>query len=135
MTPTTLTAQPFPEGFLWGGATAANQLEGAWNVDGKGPSIQDVMPEGILAPPTQEPTPNNLKLDGIDFYHRYAEDIALFAELGLTCLRTSIASGGSSARTARSSRSMCGFCVPLQTRGRPAFQSATAQDGPMDPCR
>ncbi len=81
----------FPEGFLWGGATAANQFEGAYLADGKGLSIQDVMPEGILAPPTQEPTPNNLKLDGIDFYHRYAEDIALFAEMGFTVFRFSIA--------------------------------------------
>ena len=81
----------FPEGFLWGGATAANQFEGAYLADGKGLSIQDVMPEGILAPPTQEPTPNNLKLDGIDFYHRYDEDIALFAEMGFTVFRFSIA--------------------------------------------
>ena len=91
MTPTTLTAQPFPEGFLWGGATAANQLEGAWNVDGKGPSIQDVMPHGIMTPPTDEPTPDNLKLEGIDFYHRYRDDIALFAEMGFTVFRFSIA--------------------------------------------
>ena len=38
----------FPENFLWGGATAANQCEGAWNIDGKGPSIQDYMPDGIM---------------------------------------------------------------------------------------
>jgi len=81
----------FPEGFLWGGAVAANQLEGAYAADGKGLSIQDVMPRGITAPPTEEPTPDNLKLEGIDFYHRYAEDIALFAELGFTVFRFSIA--------------------------------------------
>ena len=81
----------FPEGFLWGGATAANQLEGNYNVGGKGPSIQDVMPRGIAGPPTDEPTPDNLKLVGIDYYHRYAEDIALFAELGFTVFRFSIA--------------------------------------------
>lgn len=35
-------SKAFPEGFLWGGATAANQCEGAWNLDGKGPSTVDV---------------------------------------------------------------------------------------------
>ena len=81
----------FPERFLWGGAVAANQYEGAYDADGKGLSIQDVMPRGVTNPPTEEPTPDNLKLVGIDFYHRYAEDIALFAELGFTVFRFSIA--------------------------------------------
>jgi 6-phospho-beta-glucosidase len=81
----------FPEGFLWGGAAAANQFEGAYDADGKGLSIQDVMPEGIVGPRTALPTPENLKLEGIDFYHRYAEDIALFAEMGFKVFRTSIA--------------------------------------------
>lgn len=81
----------FPDGFLWGGAVAANQYEGGFDVDGKGLSIQDVMPKGIMAPPTDEPTSDNLKLDGIDFYHRYAEDIALFAEMGFKVFRFSIA--------------------------------------------
>ena len=40
----------FPKDFLWGGAIAANQCEGAWNEDGKGPSIQDVMPKGVMGP-------------------------------------------------------------------------------------
>ncbi len=81
----------FPDGFLWGGAVAANQCEGAYQSDGKGWSIQDVMPHGIQGPPTEVPTPENLKLVGIDFYHRYAGDIALFAEMGFTVFRTSIA--------------------------------------------
>lgn len=82
----------FPDGFLWGGAVAANQYEGAYDVDGKGLSIQDVLPKGgIGAPPTDQPTPDNLKLGGIDFYHRYAEDIALFAEMGFKIFRFSIA--------------------------------------------
>lgn len=81
----------FPEGFLWGGAVAANQCEGAYNEDGKGLDIQDVMPKGILTGPTEEPTPDNLKLEGIDFYHRYKEDIKLFAEMGFKVFRTSIA--------------------------------------------
>ena len=81
----------FPDGFLWGGATAANQIEGAHDVGGKGLSIQDVLPRGILSPPTDAPTPDNLKLEAIDFYHRFADDIALFAEMGFTVFRFSIA--------------------------------------------
>lgn len=82
---------PFPASFLWGGATAANQIEGAYDQGGKGLSVQDVMPRGIVGPRTAEPTPDNLKLEAIDFYHRYAEDIALFAEMGFTTFRFSIA--------------------------------------------
>lgn len=81
----------FPEDFLWGGATAANQIEGAYAEGGKGLSIQDLMPHGIKTPPTEEPVPENLKLEAIDFYHRYAEDIALFAEMGFKVFRFSIA--------------------------------------------
>lgn len=81
----------FPEGFLWGGAVAANQCEGAYNEDGKGLSIQDVTPKGIKGPATGEPTPDNMKLVGIDFYHRYKEDVKLFAEMGFKVFRTSIA--------------------------------------------
>lgn len=81
----------FPEDFLWGGAVAANQCEGAYNEDGKGLSIQDVMPKGIMEPPTEKPTEDNMKLVGIDFYHRYKEDIKLFAEMGFKVFRTSIA--------------------------------------------
>ncbi|MBS4762437.1 glycoside hydrolase family 1 protein [Carnobacteriaceae bacterium zg-ZUI252] len=80
----------FPDGFLWGGATAANQYEGAYNVDGKGLSVQDVLPDGI-GRVTEAPTEDNLKLVGIDFYNRYKEDIALFAEMGFKVFRTSIA--------------------------------------------
>lgn len=82
---------PFPDGFLWGGATAANQIEGAYDEDGKGLSVQDVMPKGISGPRSEQPTPDNLKLVGIDHYHRYAEDIALFAEMGFGVYRFSIA--------------------------------------------
>lgn len=81
----------FPEGFLWGGAVAANQCEGAYNEDGKGLSTQDVTPKGIKGPATKEPTPDNMKLVGIDFYHRYKEDVRLFAEMGFKVFRTSIA--------------------------------------------
>lgn len=84
-------SKTFPDTFLWGGATAANQLEGAYDEDGKGLSVQDVMPRGIVGPRTAQPTPDNLKLVGIDHYHRYAEDIALFAEMGFKTYRFSIA--------------------------------------------
>jgi 6-phospho-beta-glucosidase len=88
----THTKTPFPEGFLWGGATAANQVEGAYDVDGKGLSVQDVLPRGgIGAARTEGPTSDNLKLEAIDFYHRYAEDIALFARMGFKTYRFSIA--------------------------------------------
>ncbi len=70
----------------------ANQLEGAFDEGGKGLSIQDVMPQGILSPRVDAPAQDNLKLVGIDFYHRYADDIALLAELGFTVIsRFSIA--------------------------------------------
>ncbi len=87
-----MSTTPFPRTFLWGGATAANQLEGAYDEGGKGLSVQDVLPGGgIGAPRTDAPTPDNLKLVGIDHYHRYAEDIALFAEMGFKTYRFSIA--------------------------------------------
>lgn len=81
----------FPNDFLWGGAVAANQCEGAFDVDGKGLSIQDVLPKGIMVPVTELPTCDNLKLKGIDFYHRYKDDIKMFAEMGFKVFRTSIA--------------------------------------------
>lgn len=81
----------FPRDFLWGGATAANQCEGAYNEDGKGLDIQDVLPHGRKMPRTETPTEDNMKLVGIDFYHRYKEDIALFAEMGFKVFRLSIA--------------------------------------------
>ena len=81
----------FPKNFLWGGAIAANQCEGAYAEDGKGLSIQDVLPKGISAPRTKGPTNDNLKLKGIDFYHRYREDIKLLAGMGFKVFRFSIA--------------------------------------------
>lgn len=81
----------FPENFLWGGALAANQCEGAYLEDGKGLSQQDIMPKGVRGPITEEPTPDNLKLIATDYYHRYKEDIALLAEMGFKVFRMSIA--------------------------------------------
>lgn len=81
----------FPQDFLWGGSLAANQCEGAYNEDGKGLDIQDILPRGLRGAPTQGPTEDNLKLQAIDFYHRYPEDLKLLAEMGFKVLRTSIA--------------------------------------------
>lgn len=80
----------FPEGFLWGGAIAANQCEGAAQEDGKGLSTADVLIHGVFQKP-QIPVPDfYLKKEGIDLYHRYKEDIALFAEMGFKTFRFSI---------------------------------------------
>lgn len=90
----------FPENFLWGGATAANQLEGAYLEGGKGLTTVDLIPIGAnrwnialgnldsYEPKTGEFYPSH---EAIDFYHRYKEDIALFAEMGFKCLRLSVA--------------------------------------------
>ncbi len=85
----------FPKDFLWGVATAANQCEGAYDADGKGLSTADILCDG-----TAGEYPDELKVypdkyytyhTGIDFYHRYKEDIKLFHELGIKCFRMSIA--------------------------------------------
>ncbi|URJ39953.1 glycoside hydrolase family 1 protein [Paenibacillus polymyxa] len=81
----------FPKGFMWGGAVAANQLEGAYREGGKGLSTADIHPNGIMFPPDESSERVNLYHDGIDFYHRYKEDLALFSEMGFKCFRTSIA--------------------------------------------
>jgi len=99
----------FPKDFLWGGAIAANQCEGAWNVDGKGLSVADVAsfkpnidkkdyvsqwhvsPEEIAIAKESEDVVYYPKRHGIDFYHRYKEDIKLFSQMGFKTLRLSIA--------------------------------------------
>jgi 6-phospho-beta-glucosidase len=105
-----MTRKPsFPKDFLWGGAIAANQAEGAWNIDGKGPSVADAItwkPNVSLKDYSAHMalTDENIadalqgkndelypKRRGIDFYHRYKEDLALFAEMGCKVLRVSIA--------------------------------------------
>jgi 6-phospho-beta-glucosidase len=85
----------FPKNFLWGGAVAANQCEGAWNVEGKGDSIPDHCTNGshtVSKRITVEIEPNSLypSHEAIDFYHHYKEDIALFAEMGFKTFRFSI---------------------------------------------
>lgn len=94
-----MTKTMFPDNFLWGGATAANQAEGAYDVDGRGLSIADVMPGGrgrfgLINSDEFDwqmhdgaVYPNH---EGIDHFHRYKEDIALFAEMGFKVYRFSI---------------------------------------------
>lgn len=99
----------FPREFLWGGAVAANQVEGAWLEGGKGWSISDVraynphvdpkaldteraMTEAKLAAALAETgTAGYPKREGIDFYHHYRDDLAMLAEMGMNIFRTSIA--------------------------------------------
>ena len=86
----------FKDGFLWGGAVAAHQLEGGYDQGGKGLSVMDVMTSGDqthLRRYTADilPGENYPNHEAIDFYHRYKGDIALFAEMGFKCFRTSIA--------------------------------------------
>ena len=109
----------FPKNFLWGGATAANQIEGAYDVDGKGLSVTDIMTAGGLDHPRMLTYKLNGKLQkspsvpgaglpegatgaidpneyypnhvAIDFYHHYKEDIKMFADMGFKTFRLSIA--------------------------------------------
>ncbi|MBW4082632.1 6-phospho-beta-glucosidase [Paenibacillus sp. S150] len=89
----------FPEGFLWGGAIAANQAEGAYQEGGKGLTTVDLLPSGpqrmsIMLGGLESFRPSGEFLypshEAVDFYHRYPEDIALFAEMGFKALRVSI---------------------------------------------
>ena len=99
----------FPKNFLWGGATAANQAEGAWNIDGKGLSVADCSNYKPKADPKDYKAQHVItvkdieeamksqnteiypKRHGIDFYNRFREDLDLFAEMGFKTLRVSIA--------------------------------------------
>ena len=89
----------FPKDFLWGGAVAANQSEGAYNVDGKGLSLVDILPDAHHGRQFAEKNPRQAmettydfypSHESIDFYHNYEEDIALLAEMGFKVFRTSI---------------------------------------------
>ena len=93
-------ANAFPKGFLWGGATAANQCEGGWQEGGKGLSTVDVVPFGADRMPVSRGIMKMLECDdqhqypaheAIDMYHHFKEDIKLFAEMGFKCYRFSIA--------------------------------------------
>ena len=93
------TLNKFPEGFLWGGATAANQCEGGYNEGGRGLANVDVIPHGedrfpVMAGKKKmfelDDVHNYPALESIDMYHRWKEDIALFAEMGFKTYRLSI---------------------------------------------
>ena len=85
----------FRDDFLWGGATAANQYEGAWDADGKGASVSDHCTNGShtcpkrVTPEFEEGTLYPSR-EATDFYHHYKEDIALAAEMGFKVFRMSI---------------------------------------------
>lgn len=90
----------FRKDFLWGGATAANQCEGAYNEDGRGLANVDLIPTGPDRWKKAVGDISQLAVDdkhyypghqAIDMYHHYKEDIALFAEMGFKCYRFSIA--------------------------------------------
>ncbi len=85
----------FRNDFLWGGATAANQIEGAWDADGKGESVPDHCTNGSNTNPKRvtvslEPGTLYPSHEAVDFYHHYEGDIALMAEMGFKCFRMSI---------------------------------------------
>jgi 6-phospho-beta-glucosidase len=95
-----MSKKGFPEGFLWGGATAANQCEGAYLEGGRGLANVDVVPAGKDRFPVALGQMKMLECDdqhfypgheAIDMYHYYKEDIAMFAEMGFKCYRLSIA--------------------------------------------
>lgn len=92
----TRVTDKFPDNFLWGGATAANQYEGGWNLDGRGMSIDDVITGGSVDKEREITLPKPLpgvyypNHEATDFYHHYKEDIKLFAEMGFKIYRFSI---------------------------------------------
>jgi 6-phospho-beta-glucosidase len=71
----------FPDNFLWGASTSAYQTEGAWNADGKAPSVQDMK---------EIPAGTSDFTVAVDHYHRFKEDVQLFKEMGLKAYRFSI---------------------------------------------
>ncbi len=88
-----------PDNFLWGGATAANQCEGAYREGGRGLSSVDVIPFGPDRMPVARGQMKMLACDSehsypaheaIDMYHHFKEDIALFAQMGFKCYRLSV---------------------------------------------
>lgn len=97
----------FPKNFLWGGALAANQCEGAWDEDGKGISMADIKPKPEVIDVkkfngydlTKQEILDLLRNENryfprrsaIDFYHQYKKDLKLFQEMGFKCLRVSVA--------------------------------------------
>ncbi len=84
--------------FLWGGAIAANQTEGAWDADGRGKCLADILPAGVSRYYAYDHVKEAMETDygyypsheAIDFYHRYPEDIRLLKEMGIKALRLSV---------------------------------------------
>ena len=88
-------ATVFPENFLWGGATAANQCEGGYNEGGKGLGVPDIMTGGTVTEPRHItdgilPGRHYPSHESVDMYHHYREDIKMFGEMGFKCYRMSI---------------------------------------------
>ena len=77
--------RPFPKNFLWGSASAAYQVEGAWNADGKGPSVWDLFTK--IPGKTYKGSNGDI---AVDHYHLYKVDVALMAEIGLKAYRFSV---------------------------------------------
>lgn len=98
--------EKFPKDFLWGGAIAANQAEGAWLEDGKLPNVTDTV-VGILSNNPSivwnkekqiweldiDESQDYLSHEAIDFYYRFEEDLKLMSEMGFKAFRTSISWG------------------------------------------
>ena len=85
----------FRKDFLWGGATAANQYEGGWNIDGKGAGVPDHIRGGTVSSPRLwdrdiDPDVYYPSHQAVDFYRHYEEDIDLMGEMGFRCFRLSI---------------------------------------------
>ena len=78
--------EDFPSNFLWGAASAAYQIEGAWSEDGKGPSVWDEFSK--IEGKTFEKTNGDVE---VDHYHRFEEDVKFMAEAGLKPYRFSVA--------------------------------------------
>ena len=93
----------FPKDFLWGAASAAAQVEGAWNEDGRGPSIWDVLYPGHTKY-------NEGPLQACDHYHRYREDVALMKKMGRSAGPAScpMARKKSTRKALRSIKALCG---------------------------
>ena len=132
----------FAKNFLWGGALAANQCEGAYLEDGKGLEICDLLETGkdrfIKLDPALELHEGRVypSHEAIDFYHHYKEDIAMFGEMGMKCLRTSIAwsrifPNGDDAEPTRLRRiSYAVFCLKKKTAHTKASLSGPSSSSP-----
>ena len=124
----------FPNEFLWGGAVAAHQVEGAWDEGGKGLSVPDMYAaggDGRFKRFTweEEPGARYPFRRAVDHYHHLEEDLDLFAEMGFTCFRTSIAwsrifPNGDDARPSHGAASSPTGMTPSRTRQ--ALRSTTA---------